>query len=67
MLFYQNASLLPSVTQQNGTEYWWEGSTFNAIPPTLASDVMGQQNKVRDITFRTALTNEEGTSQENKN
>jgi len=45
MPFYQNASLLPSVTQQqNGTEYWWEGSTFNTIPPTLASDVMGQQN-----------------------
>ena len=32
--------------------YWWEGSTFTAIPPTSASDVIDQHNKIVGITFR---------------
>jgi len=24
--------------------YWWEGSTSAVVPPTSASDIMGQQN-----------------------
>jgi len=34
--------LLPSVIQQQHVmEYWWEGSTSTAIPPTSTSDVVG--------------------------
>jgi len=52
----QTAPLLPSVTQQqNGTDYWWEGSTHAAIPPTSASDVVGQHNKIEGIAFGAAL------------
>jgi len=29
-------------------EYWWEGSTSTAIPPS-ASDTVGQQNKISDL------------------
>jgi len=48
--------LLPPVSQpQNVTEYWWEGSASTAIPPTLASDVVGQHNKIGGITFEAAL------------
>ena len=36
-------------------EYWWEGSASTAIPPTSASDIMGQQNKIEGITFSVAL------------
>jgi len=36
-------------------EYWWEGSTSTAIPPTPASDVMHQHNKIGGITFGAAL------------
>ena len=47
MPFCQTAPLLPSVAQQQHvTEYWWEGSTSIAIPPTSASDVVGQHNKI---------------------
>ena len=50
--FCQIAPLLPSVTkQQNGTEYWLEGSTSTAIPTTSNSDVMGQHNEIGGITF----------------
>ena len=46
MPFYQSATLLLSVTQQQYVmEYWWEGSTSTAKPPTSASDIVGQQNK----------------------
>jgi len=39
--FASYATLLPSVTQQqNVGEYWWEGSTSTAKPPTSASDMM---------------------------
>jgi len=49
----QTASLLPPVTwQQNTMEYWWEGSTSTTIPPTSASDIMSQPNKIGAITFR---------------
>ena len=52
----QTAPLLPSVTwQQNATEYWWEGPASTATPPTSASNVMGQHNKIGGITFRAAL------------
>jgi len=36
-------------------EYWWEGSTSTAIPPTSASDAMSQRNKTGGITSRAAL------------
>ena len=36
-------------------EYWWEGSASTAIPPTAASDVVGQHNKIGDIIFRAVL------------
>ena len=35
-------------------EHQWEGSTSAAIPPTPASDVVGQYNKVGGITFGAA-------------
>ena len=35
--------------------YWWEGSALTAIPPTSASDVVGQHNKMGGITFGAAL------------
>jgi len=54
--FCQTAPQLPSVAwQQNIMEYWWEGSTPTAIPPTSASDAVGQHNKIVGITFRAAL------------
>ena len=36
-------------------EYWWEGSTSTAVPPTSTSDIVGQCNKIEGITFRAAL------------
>jgi len=36
-------------------ECWWEGSASTGIPPTFAPDVVGQHNKIRGVTFRTAL------------
>ena len=56
MPFYQAACLLPSVTRrQHVMEYWWEGSASSAMPPTSASDVMGQHSKIGGITFWAAL------------
>ena len=37
------------------TEYWWVGSIFTAIPPTSASDIMGQKNKIGGTAFGAAL------------
>jgi len=52
MTFCQTAPLLPSIPQQqNVTGYWWEGSIFTAVPPTSASDIMSQHNKIGGITF----------------
>ena len=52
MPFCQTAPLLPSVMQQqNVMEYCWEGSASTAIPPTSASDVAGQHNKIGGTTF----------------
>lgn len=52
----QSAPFLSSVTQQqNGTEYCWKGSATTAVPPTCASDIMGQHNNVGGINFRVAL------------
>ena len=52
----QNAPLLLSISrQQNVTEYSWEGSTPSATPPTSASDVIAQHNKIEGITFEAAL------------
>jgi len=39
-------------------EYWWEGSSSTAMPPTSASDITGQLHKIGGITFRAALINE---------
>jgi len=44
--------LLSVPWQQNVMEYWLECSTSTAIPPTSASDIMGQHNKIGGITFR---------------
>ena len=52
----QTVPLQQSVTQQqNVMKYWWEGSTSTAILPTSTSDIMGQCDKVEDITFGAAL------------
>ena len=51
-----DSPLLPFVFwQQNVTEHWWEGSASSAMPPTSASDVMGQHSKIGGITFRAAF------------
>jgi len=53
--FCETAPLLPPVTwQQDVTGYRWEGSSSITIPPTSVSDVMGQHNIIRGITFRAA-------------
>ena len=48
-------SICTSRLQQHVIEYWWEGSAPTAIPPTSASDVMGQHHKIGGTTFREAL------------
>jgi len=48
-------STFMSDTILSDMEYWWEGSAPTAIPPTSASDVMGQHNKIGDISFEAAL------------
>ena len=54
--FFQIAPMLPSVTQQqNVAEHWWEGSAAIIIPPTSASDVRDQYNKIGGIHFGAAL------------
>ena len=54
--FCRTVPLLPSVTwQQNLREYWWEGSTSTAVPPTSASDIMCQHCSKGGISFGTAL------------
>jgi len=48
--------MLPSVTQQqNITEYWQEGSSSIAMPPTAASDVVADDDKTGGITFGATL------------
>jgi len=37
-------------------EYWWEGSTPTAMPSTSTSDIVGQHNKMRGVTFGASLT-----------
>ena len=45
-----------SVTQQQRVMgYWWEGSTSTVVPPTSASDIVGQHNKIGGIAFRSAF------------
>jgi len=66
--FCQTAPLLPTVAlQQNGMEYWWEGSTSPAMPPTSAADVVGQENKISGTDFRGALINESECQKITKN
>jgi len=36
-------------------EYWQEGSTSTAVSTTLASDIVGQHNKIGGINFGAAL------------
>lgn len=56
MLFYQIATLLPSVVwQQNWTKCYWECSTSTSIPPTPVFDVVGQCNNIKGITFTAEL------------
>jgi len=55
MQFCQAAALLLSVTpQQNVTGYWWEGSA-SALPPTSASDVTCQNNKIGGRVFKLSV------------
>ena len=42
-------------TQESIMEYWLESSTSPAIPPTSASGIMGQHNKIGGIIFRAPL------------
>jgi len=35
-------------------EYWREGSTSTAVSPTSTSNIVGQHNKIGDITFGAA-------------
>ena len=35
--------------------YWWERSTSIAIPPTSASNIMGQHNEIGGVTFGAAI------------
>ena len=54
-LLFHTAPLLLSVTwQQNVMEYWWEDSACTVMPPTGASDIVGQRNKIAGITFKVA-------------
>ena len=56
MPFCQAAPLLPSITRQKHvTGYCWEGSFSAAVPTASDSDVLGQQNKIGDVTFGAAL------------
>lgn len=49
----EQSDKLTSVTwQQNVTGYWWGDSSSTAIPPTYASDFMGQLNNIGGITLR---------------
>ena len=57
---FSDCPLLPSFAQQkNVMEYWQEGSTPTAVPPTSASDIVGQHHKIEGITFGAALTSTE--------
>lgn len=56
MSFCQIARQLISVAwQKHLTEYWWEGSTSNSIPPASSSDITSQHNKIGHIVFRAAV------------
>ena len=45
--FWETPLLLPSATQQqNVAEYWWEGSTSTAVPPTPTSDAVSLHCKI---------------------
>jgi len=50
LIFYCHLTL-----GNKSTEHWWEDSASTAIPPTSASDVMGQHHKIGHITFRAAV------------
>ena len=47
-------SFISVAWQQNVREYCWESLTSTAIPPTSASEVTGQGNKIKVITFGAA-------------
>lgn len=52
----QTAPLLTSITrQQNGMDYWWEGSVFTAAPPKSSSNIVGQHDNIGHIPFKVAL------------
>ena len=56
MSFCQTAPLLRFVRwEQNVMEYCQEGSTSTVLPPTSASNVTGQHNKIGSIIFGAAL------------
>ena len=43
-------------TNKKVMEYWLQGSTSTAILPTSTSDIVGQCNKIRGISFGAALS-----------
>ena len=51
----QTAPLLPSVTWKQNVTNWWEDSTSTVVSPTFAYHIVGQQNKIEDVTFRAIL------------
>ena len=54
--FCQTAPLLSSATQQqNGMEYWWEGSVSAPMPSTSTSEFTDKHHKTGNVTFRAAL------------
>jgi hypothetical protein len=56
------AGLLHCRTATGITNYWREGSTSIAIPPVLASNVVGQHNKTRAITLCLSLVHMQDSS-----
>lgn len=42
----------PSFAFPNLSECWWEGSAPTVTPPTSLSGILGQCNKIGDVTFR---------------
>jgi len=53
-------------TATNVMEYWWEGSTSTAVPPTSASDVVDWHHKIGGITFRAVLIHNESYLKRNR-
>lgn len=62
MLFCQTPLLLSVTLQQNVMEYCCEGSASTAILPTSPFGVVGQYNKLGDITSGAILVYDQSSS-----